>query len=330
MDRLPSGVTVEGQVASANVLHGSRSMAASLLETKKSRDAGRTFTTSLLSTLLCLLLLVPHPACASRSLVDETGHTVNVPDHPHRIICLIPSVTDAVFAIGAGDDVIAISDYVRYPEAAMKRPSVGSIMTPVAREDLSFHPDLVLGVPHANQQAILDKIQSLGIPVYLVDPHGLAGILHSIASLGQATHREPQAAAEVALLRQRIAAVRARVHGLPVVSVYMPIAYEPLMTIGRGSFITEIIEAAGGHSITADMPMEWPQISMEAIIARAPQALLLSRNADFDLDELAAKPGWNVLPAVRNRRVFFVDKRIDFPSPIAIDALEDLAKQFHP
>ncbi len=283
-----------------------------------------------LVALLAVVLLLPQAAIASRALIDETGHTVNVPDHPHRIICLVPSITDALFSIGAADDVVAISDYVRYPEAAMKKPSVGSIMTPSLEKILSLHPDLVLGIPHANQQAILDKLQSLGIPVYLVDPHGLAGILHSITSLGQAINREPQAAAEVAFLRQRIAAVHARGKDKPVVSVYMPIAYEPLMTIGQGSFITEIIEAAGGHSITADIPKEWPQISMEAIIARAPQALLLSRDADFDLDALAAKPGWSVLPAVRNRRVFYVDKRIDFPSPIAIDALEDLAKEFHP
>jgi iron complex transport system substrate-binding protein len=121
-----------------------------------------------------------------------------------------------------------------------------------------------------------------------------------------------------------------RVEGKPVVSVYMPISYEPNMTIGKGSFITEIIEAAGGHSITADINQEWPQISMETVVARAPQALLLFVDAKFTVDVLATKPGWSVLPAVRNRRVYTVDKRIDFPSPIAIEALEVLAKEFHP
>ena len=103
-----------------------------------------------------------------------------------------------------------------------------------------------------------------------------------------------------------------------------------MITIGKGSFITEIIEAAGGHSITSDIGQEWPHISMEAVIARAPEALLMMRGGTVTVDALQKRSGWNVLPAVKTRRIFYVDKRVEFPSPVAIDALEDLAKQFHP
>ncbi len=279
--------------------------------------------------LICLALLAP-TAHASRTVTDELGHKVVVPDHPHRIICLAPNITDSVFAIGAGDDVIARTDYVLYPAAAKKKPSVGSIMEPSLEMILSMHPDLVLGLPHANPQPALDQIQRLGIPVYMVEPHGLQGILKSIKDLGEVLNREPQATAVIRGLQERIAAVRARVAGKPVISVYMPISYEPNMTIGKGSFITEIIAAAGGRSITDDIDQEWPMISMETVVARAPEALVLFHDADFTVDVLSTRPGWSVLPAVRNRRVYFVDKRIDFPSPIAIEALEDLAREFHP
>ena len=97
-------------------------------------------------------------------------------------------------------------------------------------------------------------------------------------------------------------------------------------------FITmgKIIEAAGGHSITSDINQEWPHISMEAVIARAPQALLMLRGGTITIDTLKDRPGWDDLPAVKTLRVYYVDKRVSFPSPVAIDALEDLAKQFHP
>ena len=278
---------------------------------------------------LCILSFVI-PSWASRVLKDETGRSVTVPDHPHRIICLVPSITDSVFSLGAGDDVVAISDYVKYPREASLKPSVGSISNPSMETILSLHPDLVLGMPKSNQQSVLDQIQGLGIPVYVVDPHGIAGILQSITSLGQAINREPQAAALVARLKQRIAAVRAGVQGRPVIKVFAPVSYDPVITIGKGAFITEIIAVAGGESVTADLPEEWPQISMEAVVARAPAALLLVRGGRITIEILKDRPGWNALPAVRERRVYFLDKRIEFPSPVAIDALEDLAKQLHP
>jgi iron complex transport system substrate-binding protein len=280
--------------------------------------------------LLFLIASAVRPCIAARTLIDETGRSVTVPDHPHRIICLVPSITDSVFALGAGEDVVAISDYVQFPPEAKQKPSVGSISDPSLETILSLHPDLVLGMPHANQQSALDELQHLNIPVYLVDPHGVAGILHSITSLGQATNHEAQASALVTRLTQRIDAVRASVRGKPVVNVFLPVSYDPVITIGKGAFITEIIAIAGGHSITDDINQEWPHISMEVVIARAPAALLMMRGGRTTIESLKDRPGWNTLPAVRANRVYYVDKRVDFPSPVAIDALEDLAKQFHP
>ncbi len=282
--------------------------------------------------LLVILLLACafRPCLAARTLTDETGRSVTLPDHPHRIICLVPSITDDVFSLGAGDDVVAISDYVQFPAEARSKPSVGSISNPSLEAILALRPDLVLGMPHLNDHAILAQLEHLNIPVYLVDPHGVSGILHSIASLGKAMNREAQANALDAQLTQRIDAVRARVKNKPVVQVFMPVSYDPVITIGHGAFITEIIALAGGHSITDDIQQEWPVISMEAVVARAPQALLMLRGGHTTMESLKSRPGWSVLPAVRAGRVYYADKRIDFPSPVAIEALEDLAKQFHP
>ena len=110
----------------------------------------------------------------------------------------------------------------------------------------------------------------------------------------------------------------------------MPVWYDPITTIGKHAFITEIIVAAGGRSVTDDIAADWPQVSMEAVMQRAPEALLLVRGGKTSLDVLKDRPGWSALPAVQARRAYYVDDRIDFPSPVAIDALEDLAHEFHP
>lgn len=280
--------------------------------------------------ILPLIAMLALPCLASRTLTDEMGRTVSVPDHPHRVICLMPSVTDTVFALGAGDDVVGISDYTKYPAEALKKPSVGDLIKPSIETILSLHPDLVIGVQPAGPLESTEELERFGIPVFLVSPHGIAGILHSVESIGQALNRTTQAEVLVASLQHRVDSVRERTKGLPEPRVFMPVWYDPIITIGKHAFTTEIIEAAGGRSVTDDLTTDWPHISMEVLLARAPEALVLVRGGKTTLNILQDRPGWSSIPAVRNRRVYYVDGRIEFPSPIAIDALEDLAKQFHP
>ena len=283
-----------------------------------------------LLSLLWLTALLAGPCFASRTLTDEMGRKVVVPDHPHRVICLMPTVTDTVFALGAGDDVVGISDYTKYPAAALKKPSVGDLIKPSIETILSLHPDLVIGMQPKGPMEVTDQLERAGIPIFLVSPHGIAGIFHSVETIGMALNRTPQADALIHSLHQRVDAVRARTQGLPAPRVFMPIWYDPITTIGKNAFITEIIEAAGGRSVTDDLPTEWPQISMEVVLERAPDALLLVRGGKTTLQILQDRPGWSSMTAIKARRAYYVDDRINFASPVAIDALEDLAKQFHP
>ena len=284
-------------------------------------------------TLLVLAVLIA--AClataqASRMVTDETGRTVTVPDHPHRVICLVPSVTDTVFALGSGDDVVAISDYTTYPPAALKKPSIGSLIKPSIETILSFHPDLVVGTNIPGSTETAAQLKSVGVPVYLVDPQGLPGILRSVKSVGEALNRVPQATALNATLSRRIAAVKARTAGKPAPRVLVPIWYDPIITVGKHAFISEILETAGARSVTDDLIPDWPQISLEAVIARAPEALLLIRGGKVSIDTLKQRPGWSSLPAIQKGKVYYVESGIQEPSPVAIDALEELAREFHP
>jgi iron complex transport system substrate-binding protein len=242
----------------------------------------------------------------------------------------MPTVTDTVFALGAGDDVVGISDYTKYPAAALTKPSVGDLIKPSIETILSLHPDLVIGAQPKGPMEVTDQLERAGIPVFLVSPHGVAGIFHSVETIGMALNRAPQADALVHRLQQRVDAVMARSKGLPTPRVFMPIWYDPITTIGKNAFITEIIEAAGGRSVTDDLSTEWPQISMEVVLERAPDALLLVRGGKTTLQVLQDRPGWSSMTAIKAHRAYYVDDRINFASPVAIDALEDLAKQFHP
>jgi ABC-type Fe3+-hydroxamate transport system substrate-binding protein len=281
-----------------------------------------------LSMLIMSILTLATPCFASRTLTDEMGRKVVVPDHPHRVICLMPSVTDTVFALGAGDDVVAISDYTKYPAAALTKPSVGDLIKPSIERILSLHPDLVIGFQ--GPKDVTDQLERAEVPVFLINPHGIDGILHSVSTVGLALNRTPQADALVQSLQRRIDAVKARSQGQPAVRVFMPIWYDPITTIGKNAFITEIIAAAGGRSVTDDLPREWPTISLEVVLERAPDALLLVRGGKTTLQVLENRPGWSSMKALKEHRAYYVDDRINFASPVAIDALEDLAKQFHP
>jgi ABC-type Fe3+-hydroxamate transport system substrate-binding protein len=283
-----------------------------------------------LLSLLSLIAMLATPCFASRILIDEMGRKVIVPDHPHRVICLMPSVTDTVFALGAGDDVVAISDYTKYPAAALTKPSVGDLIKPSIETILSLHPDLVIGYQPKGPMEVTDQLERVGIPIFLVSPHGIAGIMRSVETIGQALNRTSQADALIHNLQQRVDAVKARTKSMPAPKIFMPIWYDPITTIGKNAFITEVIEAAGGRSVTDDLPAEWPQISMEVVLERAPDALLLVRGGKMTLKVLQDRPGWSSMAAITTNHIYYVDERINFASPVAIDALEDLAKQFHP
>jgi len=270
------------------------------------------------------------PALAARTLTDDLGRSVTVPDHPHRLICLMPSVADDVYALEAGADIIAVTDYTKYPPAAKTKPTVGLPLSPSLETIVSLHPDLVLASADLNRSETTNQLERLQIPVFTVTTHGIDGIYQSIASIGRALNREQDAAKLVAALRERAAVVRRRVAGKPVINILMPIWYDPIVTIGKTAYMTDMIEIAGGHSVTSDIGEEWPEVSLEAILSRAPEALVLVRGSKMSVEAIRTRPGWLTMPAIKNNRIYYVDDRIESPSPVAFDALEDLAKQFHP
>lgn len=280
--------------------------------------------------LVGFLIVLSMNALANRPVRDGLGREVSVPDHAQRLVCLAPNITDIVYELGRGGDIVGITDYTKYPPEARQKPSVGNVIDPSLEKLVALHPDLVLAIGDLNTAEVVRAIEHLRLAIFVIRPHGLHDIYTSIESIGKAIDAEPQAATLVAKLEAREVAVRQRVAGKPRPSVFFVLWAEPVMTAGHGAFVTEIIEAAGGTSVTANLPTEWPQISLESVLAQQPEYLVLVRGSDASLETLRHQGNWTKLAAVNNGKVFYADDRIELPSPRAFDALEDLANQFHP
>jgi iron complex transport system substrate-binding protein len=269
---------------------------------------------------------------AEREIVDALGRHVLVLATPHRVVALAPSITETIYSLGAGNEIAGVTDFSDWPAEARTRPSVGSIVNPSIEKIVALHPDLVIATREVNHNDTIDRLDRLRIPVFVVDPRRLDGIVESVRQIGRALNRPAEADRLADRLRERRDAVIVRVRDLPRPRVLLVIWPDPVITVGREAFITDVITAAGGHSVTEDLSQQWPQISLEEVLRRNPDWLLLPANGHqpISIADLERRPGWARLEAVRRQRALYYDERLDRTSPLAFDALEDIARQLHP
>ncbi len=284
------------------------------------------------SAATALALLLWPSANFARMLTDQTGRQVNVPDHPHRLVSLAPSVTETLFALGLGDRMVGDTDYCDYPPQAKLLRHVGGTQNPSLEAIVALKPDLVLGTDEANRRETVAQLDHLGIPLYGVTAHTVDSTIQSVEDLGRALGWDEVAQTLVASLRARTAAVDRRVRDKPRLKVLFVVQYHPLISAGRQTFISDVIYRAGGASISGDMGSDWPRMGLESVLSRAPDVILVPRTEAFapDLAEFQNLPGWRDLAAVKNHRIYFVSESIMHPSPRLIDALEEVANILHP
>ena len=288
--------------------------------------------TPLCRSLILALCFLPGIAQAL-TVVDQTGHTVTLPAAPRRIVSLVPGVTEILFAIGAQDALVGVTDFCDYPPEARRKARVGDMLAPNLEILVSLRPDLVVATRSGNREETFDQLKRLGLPVYLVDePPSITDLLRLVDGLGQLTGRRVAAAAVAAGLERRIAAVRERVAGRPHPRVLYVLWPEPLIVPGRGSLVSELIASAGGDSVTADQGQGYPRMSLEAAVGRAPEVIILARHGGGTGP--AAREQWQrleSLPAIRNGRLHAADgDLLHRYGPRVVDGLELLARLIHP
>jgi len=271
---------------------------------------------------------------ATVTITDDMGRTVKIIGTPERLISFAPSNTEILFALGLGDRVVGISDFCDYPEAVKDIERVGSYFEPNIEKVFSLSPDLVLAV--TGLQESIAKLEELGIPVLILNPSDLEGILSDIQLVGKATGAEREAEVLIKNMRERIAAIEektADVQESPRVFCEID-ATDPAKpwTTGPGSFMDAMIQLSGGTNVAADAGSPWVQLSAEEIIAKDPQIIILADSKyGVSAESVKERPGWDVITAVKEGAIYDIDDNlISRPGPRIVDGLEAVAKIIHP
>jgi len=267
----------------------------------------------------------------TRMFLDQVGRSVRVPVQPQRIVALIPSLTEIVFALERGNLLVGATKYANEPPAASSLPRVGTYLHLDVERIVALQPDLCLGVRDGNPEHLIRKIERLGIPVVAFDPQTLPEIMESVTLLGDLLHAEQRAREITAEMEAKIAAVDRMVGQTghrP--AVFFQIDAAPMVSAGSGTFIDRLITRAGGRNLAAG-DASYPRFSWEDILAMRPEVVIIASMAG-GYSEAQLKDAWNRwpdIPAVQNNQVYVVDASLfDRPVPRLADGLVTLARLF--
>jgi iron complex transport system substrate-binding protein len=271
------------------------------------------------------------------SHTDDLGREVTLAALPRRIVSLAPSNTEILYAVGAGDAVVGVTEYCDYPAPAQQVDKIGgfSAQTISVEKIVSLKPDLVLAYGD-RQQTVIEALGRINIPVYALSPNSFDDVYANIRVVGTITGRVAEADRTVAEMQARIDAIVEQTAAIPKeerLVVFWEIFDEPLMTAGPATFTGQMIELAGGVNIFADIAEDYPQISAEVVIARNPAVILGSDSHGDKLTpgQVAARPGWDQIDAVKNERIHLVDGDIvSRAGPRLADAVEAIARALYP
>lgn len=276
-----------------------------------------------LSTLIALLVLLCGFPAAQRP--------------PQRIISVIPAVTEMLFALGAGDRVVAVGSFDRFPPEVEKLPRVGALLDPDLERILSLRPDLV--AVYGSQTDLLTQLERAGIPTFVYSHGGLAGVSSSILELGQRIGSVERARRLTGEIDRRIQAVRAQQPAGPPPRTLMVMGRDSMSlrgiyASGGQGFIHDMLTAAGGTNVFADLQQEAVQATTELIIARRPEVIIELRAEPLPPGhEAKERDVWKSLgsvPAVRNGRIHLVaDRRTVIPGPRVAEGVEVIARVLH-
>lgn len=284
----------------------------------------------ILLLLFSALLVVP---AHSRLMVDQIGRRVEVAEPLTRVVSLIPSLTEASFEVGGGAFLVGATRFATFPEAAARLPRVGSYVALDIEKIVKLQPQLCLAARDGNPRASVERLEALGIPVYVFDPKNLEDVLDTVTRLGDIFRRESQAAELVSGYRKRLEKVDrqiATVQDLP--RVFFQIDAQPVFSAGSDTFLHELLTRAGAVNLAADRT-GYPRYTWEELLVLKPDVVLLASMGGGNSErELRAHwQVWPQLPAVKNQRLYVVDADLfDHPSPRLIEALERLVGLLHP
>ncbi len=271
-----------------------------------------------------------------RQVTDQTGRVIMIPDNPERVISLAPSITEIIYDLHKENYLKGATRYSDFPAQATKLPKIGSYVQLDLEKIVKLKPDLCIAVKDGNPIQTVQRLCSLSIPVYAVNPVNLDSIMDAITRMGDILKANTIAHSVVCNMRNRIHMVQTAVSKSDVKpKVFFQIGINPIVSAGTNTFLNELIELSKGINLGAG-PDPYPRFSMEKIIKLNPDIILISSMArsrnDKIFKEMKKKwETWKMINAVKNKKIFIVDSDIfDRPTPRLVDGLELLAHIIHP
>jgi iron complex transport system substrate-binding protein len=271
--------------------------------------------------LFCALLLLGGVAAPS------------VAPRPARIVSLTPALTEILFAVGAGDRVVGVTDYCDYPPEAKTRTKVGGYVNPSIEAVVALKPDLVVVSPGPGNRDAALAMRRAGLRVEVVQAETLDESLAAIDAVAGMTGNATEGKALVERIRSRLAAVSQRVAALPRVAALFCLQVDPIIAAGKGTLPSELLEIAGGRNVVTEP--RYPRLGLEAVVAGKPELILQSRMDAPAPGEQGAESAfwerWPQIPAVAKKRVVVLSGGLALrPGPRVADAAEELVAIVHP
>jgi iron complex transport system substrate-binding protein len=264
---------------------------------------------------------------ATREMTDDLGRRVLIPAKVERAVSLAPNLTEIAFAVNAGERLVGVTTFCNYPAAAQKIAKTGDTINPNLETIIALKPQVVLVSTDSQIEAFTKTLAGQNIAVFITNPKDVDGVYKSILQFGEIFDKSEKAREVVANLQKRAANVEAKTAGGKRIKVFAQISKDPLYTIGKASFITDLIERAGGMSVTENIEKAYQVFSKETALALDPEAIILSDSEDNREPNDVFKNS----PAVKNGRIYRINADvISRAGPRLVDALEEIAKGLHP
>ena len=287
----------------------------------------------LLFTLVVFILFFSITQCPAATFRDALGREVCLKRPPLRIVSMAPSLTEILYSLGLGDKVAGVTKYSSFPAEAACKPRVGSYINLNVEKIISLNPDLAIGTADGNKPGVVRLLEQAGIPVYIVNPRNIRDVIRTIESLGELCGVQKSADMLSSRLSGRIDHIFRRTASLRRPLVFLQINVKPIMTVNRNTFHHDVIRMAGGENMTQDEPLNYPRISLEEILRRGPEIIVISSMERGGRFETARREWmkWPSIPAVKKGRVYLIESDLlDRPSPRIVEGLEAMAMFIHP
>jgi len=266
-------------------------------------------------------------------LVDEIGRRVKIPHSIKRIISLAPNITEILFDLGLNEDIAGVTDFCDYPEAALNKPKIGGFVNPSMEKIVSLKPDLIIATRDGNRPETIQTLEDLGFSVYVTDPKGFDGVMKTIKDMGEVLGRGDESRRIIRNMMIKKEYIVKLTQSLPKPSVFFQVGESPMITVGRETLANDLIRLAGGRSISENERMNYPLYSVETVISKAPEIIIISsmESKKNYLNLIKKWQNWKSIPAVKMNAIYVVDSNlVDRPTLRIVEGLEAIVRIIHP